>query len=100
MPCVQDWPHDSGPDRSHGAAGCTITAAGFLMNDLLRQAGFLRTAFTQAEGELRSKAFFRREGVAATSAGSETTHRRCRKRAAEAASNIACLSHNPKVEND
>jgi hypothetical protein len=41
------------------------------MNDLLRQAGFLRTAFTQAEGELRSKAFFRREGVAATSAGSE-----------------------------
>jgi hypothetical protein len=41
------------------------------MNDLLQPAGFLPTAFTQAEGELRSKALFRREGVTATSAGSE-----------------------------
>ncbi len=71
MPCVQDWPHDSGPDRSPGAFGCTVAAAGFLMNDLLQQAGFLQTAFTQVEGELRSEALFRRGGVTATSAGSE-----------------------------
>ena len=70
MPCVQDRPHDSCPDRSPGAFGCTVAAAGFLMN-LLQQAGFLPTAFTQAEGELRSEALFRREGVTATSAGSE-----------------------------
>ena len=71
MPGVQDWPHDSGPDRSRGAAGCTIAQAGFLMNHPLQPAGFLPTAFTQAEGELRSKTLFRREGVTATSAGSE-----------------------------
>jgi hypothetical protein len=41
------------------------------MNDPLQPAGFLQTAFTQAEGELRSKALFRPEGVTATSAGSE-----------------------------
>jgi hypothetical protein len=41
------------------------------MNDLLQQAGLLQTAFTQAEGELRSEALFQREGVTATSAGSE-----------------------------
>jgi hypothetical protein len=41
------------------------------MNDPLQKAGFLPTAFTQAEGELRSKALFRREGITATSARSE-----------------------------
>jgi hypothetical protein len=33
------------------------------MNDLLQHAGFLQTAFTQVEGELRSEALFRRGGV-------------------------------------
>jgi hypothetical protein len=42
------------------------------MNDPLQQASFLPAAFTQAEGELRSKALFRREGGTATSAGSES----------------------------
>jgi hypothetical protein len=41
------------------------------MNDPLQQAGFLQTAFTQAEGELRSKTLFRRERVTAASAESE-----------------------------
>ena len=41
------------------------------MNDPLQHAGFLQTAFTQAEGELRSKPLFRRDGVTATSAGPE-----------------------------
>jgi hypothetical protein len=41
------------------------------MNDPLQKAGFLPTAFTQAEGELRSKALFRREGITATFARSE-----------------------------
>jgi hypothetical protein len=41
------------------------------MNDLLQQAGFLQTAFTQVEGQLRSEALFRRGGVTATSAESE-----------------------------
>jgi hypothetical protein len=71
MPCVQDWSHDTSPDRSHGAFSCIIAEAGFLMNDPLRPASVLQTAFTQAEGELRSKALFRRESVTATSAGSE-----------------------------
>ena len=78
MPCVQDWPHDSGPDRSPGAFGGTVAAAGFLMNDLLQPAGFLQTAFTQAEGELRSEVLFRREGVSATAAESELPIARCR----------------------
>ena len=71
MPRVQDWPHDSGPGRSHGAAGCSIAQAGFLMNHPLQPAGFLPTAFNQAEAELRSKALSGRDGVTATSAGSE-----------------------------
>ena len=41
------------------------------MNDLLQQADFLQTAFTQADGELRSEALFQREGVTAISAGCE-----------------------------
>jgi hypothetical protein len=41
------------------------------MKDPLQQAGFLLTAFTQADGELRSKALFRRAGVAATSTAAE-----------------------------
>jgi hypothetical protein len=41
------------------------------MNNLLQQAGSLQTVFTQTEGELRSKALFRRQGVTPTSAGSE-----------------------------
>lgn len=41
------------------------------MNDPMQQAGFFQIAFTQAEGELRSKALFRREYVTAISAGSE-----------------------------
>jgi hypothetical protein len=57
--------------RPHGAFGCIIAEAGFLMNDPLRPAGFLQTAFTQAEGELRSAALFRRESVTGTFAGSE-----------------------------
>ena len=71
MPCVQDWPHDPGPDRSSGAFGCTIAAARFLMNDLFQQTGFLQTAFTQAEGELCPEVLFRREGATATAAGPE-----------------------------
>ena len=41
------------------------------MNDSSLQARFLPTAFTQAEGEFRSKALFRREYYTATSTGSE-----------------------------
>jgi hypothetical protein len=54
MPCVQDRPYDSGPDRSHGAAYCIIAATGFLMNHPLQKAGFLQTALPQVEGEPRS----------------------------------------------
>jgi hypothetical protein len=41
------------------------------MNHPLQPAGFLPTVFNQAEAELRSKALSRRDGVTATSAGSE-----------------------------
>lgn len=41
------------------------------MNDPLQQASFPPAAFTPAEGEPRSKALFRPEGVAVTSAGSK-----------------------------
>jgi hypothetical protein len=41
------------------------------MNDPLQQASFLPGAFTQAEGELRSKALFPPEGVTVTSGGSK-----------------------------
>jgi hypothetical protein len=41
------------------------------MNDPLQQASFLPAAFTQVEGQLRSKAVSRPEGVTVTSAGSE-----------------------------
>ena len=100
MPCVQDWSHDSCPDRSPGAFSCIIAQAGFLMNDPLRPAGFLQTAFTQAEGELRSKALFWRESVTATSAGSELPIASVGDGATDAVSNTAYLPHNPRVEND
>jgi hypothetical protein len=70
------------------------------MNDPLRQAGFLQITFTQAEGELRSKPLFRRDGVTATSAGSELliagagNGRPIRYRIPHA------YPHNPKVENN
>jgi hypothetical protein len=41
------------------------------MNHQLQPAGCLPTAFNQAEAELRSKALSGRDGVTATSAGSE-----------------------------
>jgi hypothetical protein len=41
------------------------------MNDPLQPAGFLQTAFIQAEGELRSKASFRCEYFIAIPTGSE-----------------------------
>ena len=41
------------------------------MSDPLQRAALLQTAFTQAEGELRSKVFFRCEYVTAAPAGSE-----------------------------
>jgi len=39
------------------------------MNDPWQPDGFLQTAFTQAEGELRSKPLFRRDDLTATPAG-------------------------------
>jgi len=41
------------------------------MNHPLQKAGLLQTALPQVEGEPRSKALFRREGITATSAGPE-----------------------------
>jgi hypothetical protein len=41
------------------------------MNHPWQKAGFLQTALPQVEGEPRSKALFRREGITATSAGPE-----------------------------
>jgi hypothetical protein len=41
------------------------------MNDPLQPTGFLPTAFTKAERELRSKPLFRRERITATPAASE-----------------------------